>query len=510
MSVLLSCGLVFLFSPASQAAFWPLGKAERSESKLPNILVDNQPINRSTTGLLTSFAPVVKKVVPSVVKIFTTQKIRVPEGWGFPFFNDPFFRRFFGLPDEDNQGSNPRRVPRAPQQRRAGGLGSGVIVTADGYILTNNHVVDVADEIKVMLGNDKKEFTAKVVGKDPLADIALIKIPARDLPPITFTDSDKAEVGDIVLAVGNPFDLTQTVTMGIISAVGRKDVGIEEYEDFIQTDAAINPGNSGGALVDILGRLVGINTAIVSPGRPGNLGIGFAVPSNMARYAMEQLLAHGRVIRGFLGVSISEVTPELATAFKLPQPTGALVEQVNPDSPAEKAGIKPGDVILEFNGNKVNDPRDLRLAVSQTQPGTRVTLKIWRDGHERVLEATLKERETPEASSGGSGGEQQPASDFIPGVEIADLTPLLRQQFGIPPSLQGVLVTNVEPDSPAAGPGRDSLRPGDVIVEVARRPVRSVREVLTVAKQVQEDRLLLRVWTRNIMHYVVIKRTSEP
>jgi serine protease Do len=488
-----------------------LGKSEKPEPKLPSILVDNQPINRSATGLITSFAPVVKKVVPSVVKIFTTQKVRLPEGWGFPFFNDPFFRRFFGLPDEDNQGGqggNPRHYQRPPQQRRAGGLGSGVIVTPDGYILTNNHVVDVADEIKVMLGNDKKEFTAKVVGKDPLADVALIKIPARDLPPITFTDSDKAEVGDIVLAVGNPFDLTQTVTMGIISAVGRKDVGIEEYEDFIQTDAAINPGNSGGALVDILGRLVGVNTAIVSPGRPGNLGIGFAVPSNMARYAMEQLLLHGRVIRGFLGVSISEVTPELAAAFKLPQPTGALVEQVNPESPADRAGIKPGDVILEFNGTKVNDPRDLRLAVSQTLPGTRVTLKIWRDGREKVVEAVLKEREAPETSSGAPEGETRPASDFIPGVEIADLTPLLRQQFGVPSSLQGVLVTNVEPDSPAAGPGRDSLRPGDVIVEVDRKPVRTVREALSIAKQARGEHLLLRVWTRNVMHYVVIKRGS--
>ncbi|QSR87724.1 DegQ family serine endoprotease [Candidatus Methylacidiphilum infernorum] len=468
--------------------------------------IDNAQIQRQSTGLVTSFAPIVKKVAPSVVEIFTTQKVKVPEGWIFPFFNDPFFRKFFGPPDGGEDQNNPRIFPM-PKPRKQTGLGSGVIVSSDGYIVTNNHVVDVAEEIKVLVGEQKKEFAGKVIGKDPLSDIALVKIDASGLPSIVFTDSDQVEVGDVVLAIGNPFALTQTVTMGIVSGKGRKDIGIEEYEDFIQTDAAINPGNSGGALVDVQGRLVGINTAIVSPGRVGNLGIGFAVPSNMARYVVEQILKNGRVIRGFLGVTISEVTPDLAQAFKLPEATGALVEQVSPGTPADQAGMKAGDVILEYNGQKVTDPRSLRLAVSQTPPGSKVTLKIWRDGKEKVIQAVLKER-TPEEVSAAVPKQQEENSSFLPGVEIADLNRMTRQQFEIPADIQGVVIVSVDPESPAARPGRNSLQPGDVILEVQRRPVRTVQEALQAVKGTSGN-VLLRVWSKGITHFVVVPRTNK-
>ncbi|WP_020493981.1 Do family serine endopeptidase [Verrucomicrobium sp. 3C] len=472
-----------------------------------SIQVDDAALPRQGAGLLTSFAPIVKKVVPSVVQIATTQRVKVPEGWPFPFppfFNEPPFRRFFGPPEGEDQGGRRQAPSQPPRSHRQSGLGSGVIISPDGYILTNNHVVEVAEEIKVLVGEAKKEYAAKVVGKDPYSDIALVKIEANDLPAAVFTDSDKVEVGDIVLAVGNPFALSQTVTMGIVSGKGRKDVGIEEYEDFIQTDAAINPGNSGGALVDVEGRLVGINTAIVSPGRVGNLGIGFAVPSNMARYVMQELVNHGRVIRGFLGVTISEVTPDLARAFRLNEPIGALVEQVTPGGPAAQAGVKDGDVIIGFNGQKVIDPRVFRLAVSETPPGSKVILKIWRDGKEVTAQAILKERPNePVASSGTPGGSEQ--GTFLPGVEIAELNGAARQQLEIPAEVQGVVVTNVDQDSPAARPGRNQLQPGDVILQVNHRPVRAVREALEAAKSSQGD-MLLQVWSRGMTRFVVVKR----
>ncbi|WP_134390255.1 DegQ family serine endoprotease [Methylacidiphilum sp. Yel] len=496
---------VFFLNDSAKSLNW---FSQNKETKpIPfQFQTDNTPIQRQNTGLISSFAPIVKKVAPSVVEIFTTQKVKAPEGWIFPFFNDPFFRRFFGPPDGGEDQNNPRIFPM-PKPRKQTGLGSGVIVSPEGYILTNNHVVDVAEEIKVLVGEQKKEFAGKIIGKDPLTDIALVKIEASGLPSIVFTDSDLVEVGDIVLAIGNPFALTQTVTMGIVSGKGRKDIGIEEYEDFIQTDAAINPGNSGGALVDIQGRLVGINTAIVSPGRVGNLGIGFAVPSNMARYVMDQIVKNGRVIRGFLGVTISEVTPDLAQAFKLPEATGALVEQVSPGTPADQAGMKAGDVILEYNGQKVTDPRSLRLAVSQTPPGSKATLKIWRDGKEKIIQAVLKER-TPEDVSANVPKQQEENSTFLPGVEIADLNRMVRQQFEIPPDVQGVVIVSVDPESPAAKPGRNSLQPGDVILEVQHRPVRTVQEALQAVKGTSGN-VLLRVWSKGITHFVVVPRSNK-
>src|SRR6266436_2262709 len=367
---------------SSRAFDWPLGGPKVVRTTVP-IVVNEAPLARETR-MTTSFAPVVKRVAPSVVNVFTTKTVRNQSPEMMPFFDDPFFRRFFG---EQFGGEQPRRQPRKFKERS---LGSGVVVSKDGYILTNNHVVDGADEVKVSLAKDKKEYTAKIAGRDPKTDIAVLKIDAKDLPFVTFADSDKIEVGDVVLALGNPFGIGQTVTMGIVSAVGRGGMHIEDYEDFIQTDAAINPGNSGGPLVDAEGRLIGINTAILSRSG-GNQGIGFAIPSNLARDVAQSLVRDGHVTRGYLGVMIQDVNPALAKEFKLKDNTGAIVGDVTEKSPAEKAGLKEGDVILEFNGKKVTDSRHLKLEVARTQPGESVPLKVLRDGATKNIEVTVKE-----------------------------------------------------------------------------------------------------------------------
>jgi serine protease Do len=325
----------------------------------PKLNVQENPISRDTK-FTTSFAPVIKKVAPSVVNIYSTKIVKEGQRM-IPFSDDPFFRRFFGDQFDDS---------RRPRAREEQSLGSGVIISEDGYILTNNHVVEGADEIKVVLADDRKEFEAKVVGTDPQTDVAVVKVEGKGLPAITIADSDQLEVGDVVLAIGNPFGVGQTVTTGIVSATGR-GVGIlgrEGYEDFIQTDASINPGNSGGALVDAEGRLVGINTAILSRGG-GNQGVGFAVPADLARYVMERIVKDGKVVRAYLGVWMQPITPELAKEFGLaPDTSGVLVSQVLPDGPAARAGLKDGDAIIEFNGKKVTDSRHLRLVVAQMAP----------------------------------------------------------------------------------------------------------------------------------------------
>ena len=314
-----------------------------------------------------------------MVNIYSTVTIQERPN---PLLNDPFFRRFFG---DDSGGQS------QPRTHREQSLGSGVIVSPDGYILTANHVVEGADKVKVALASGEKEFDAKIIGTDPATDTAVLKVDGKNLPAITIADSDKLEVGDVVLAVGNPFGVGQTVTMGIVSGLGRGGFGINNYENFIQTDAAINLGNSGGPLVDAEGRLVGINTWIISRSG-GSQGLGFAVPVNMARYAMERLISEGKVTRGYLGLGLQpEMTPELAKEFNLPNMNGALVTTVEPDSPAAKAGFKEADFVTEFNGQKVKDMRHLRLLVSQTAPGKTVKLKILRDGKEKTLTATLAE-----------------------------------------------------------------------------------------------------------------------
>lgn len=323
-----------------------------------------------------SFARAVRRVMPAVVNISSSKMVRNPEV-------DPFFRQFFG----EDYG---RRIPR---ERREQSLGSGVIVSPEGYILTNNHVVDGANEVKVVL-SDKREFSARVIGTDPKTDVAVLKIEASGLQPIVIGDSGKLEIGDYALAVGNPFGVGQTVTMGIVSATRRTNLGIEEYEDFIQTDAPINPGNSGGALVNERGELVGINTAIISHGSGGSQGIGFAIPVNLARTVMDQIIKEGKVTRSYLGILPQDVTPAVAREHGLQTAAGALVSEVTPDSPAAQAGLKKGDVITELNGKTVTDSNELRMTVSMMRPASNVLLKVFRDGTPRQLKVTLEELPT--------------------------------------------------------------------------------------------------------------------
>jgi len=453
--------------------------------------IEETPLNRDIKAPI-SFAPVAKKVGPGVVNIFSTMTIRERPSPN-PFSSDPFFRRFFG--DEFGPQAQPRN-------RKAQSLGSGVIVTPDGYILTANHVVEGADVVKVALSEGEKECEAKVIGTDPPTDIAVLKIEAKkDLPALTIGDSDKLEVGDVVLAIGNPFMVGQTLTMGIVSALGRGNLGITGYENFIQTDAAINPGNSGGALVDAQGRLIGINTAILS--RTGGFqGVGFAVPINLARFVMDRLISTGKVARGYLGINIQALTPELAKEFHLPdESSGVLVGGVAPDSPAGKAGLEDGDVILDLDGKKVTDPRNLQLLVAQTAPGTKVNLRILHsEPGSKAVEKTVpvdlgelpadvfasRERKAP-----GEGGEQ--SMDALEGVEVTDLDAGVRRQLNVPRTLHGALVTNLDPESSAAQAG---LREGDIIVEINRQPVRNANDAVALSEKVKGDRVLLRVWSR--------------
>jgi serine protease Do len=346
---------------------------------LPQLNIADSPVPRENRPEL-SFAPVVKKVSPSVVNIYTAKTVQQNPHLS-RLSEDPIFRQFFG--EAEGYG-------RVPRERREQSLGSGIIASQDGYILTNNHVVQGANEIKVELADERTVLDAKIVGTDPQTDVAVIKIEAQKLPTITFTNSDQIEVGDVVLAIGDPFGVGQTVTMGIVSAKDRAGMGIVDYEDFIQTDASINPGNSGGALVDIDGRLVGINTAILSR-TGGNQGIGFAVPVNLARYIMERLISDGKVTRGYLGVKIQTLTPELATQLKLSGQTGALIGEVTPNSPAEKAGLKKNDVIIEFDGKGLTDSRHFRLMVAEKPPGSEVGVKVFRDGKQQTFTVELGE-----------------------------------------------------------------------------------------------------------------------
>jgi serine protease Do len=461
--------------------------------------VDERPIARELGGR-TSFAPVVKKVGPGVVKVFTTTKAHnTGYGGGQPPEMEDLFRRFFGQPMP--QGRMPRRNMEIPRQQ---GIGSGVIVTKDGYVLTNNHVVDGADEVKVAL-QDGREFTARVIGRDPKSDVAVIKIEAKDLPAVQLADSDKVEVGDVVLAVGNPFGIGQTVTTGIVSATGRAGTVGLDYEDFIQTDAAINPGNSGGALVDAEGRLIGINTAILSRSG-GNQGIGFAIPVNLARDVMSSLIKDGHVTRGYLGVMIQDVTPALAKEFDLKEAKGALVGEVTPRSPAEKAGLQNGDLILEFNGKKVADSRHLKLEVARAQPGDTVPVKILREGANKTVEVKLKE--IPGAEQVAKNGDDRKEEDngTLNGVAVGDLDGRARQQLKLPANIKGVVVMEVDPNSAAAEAG---LRPGDVIQEINRKPVRTAEEAVGMTERGADKTSLLRVWRDGGSRYVVVDESES-
>jgi serine protease Do len=444
-------------------------------------------------GQLTTFAPVVEKVAPAVVTIFTTERI-TRKVLPFPF-SDPALRQFFGL-----------QVPQQQGNETLQGLGSGVIVSSDGYILTANHVVAGAQQIMVELGTSLKRYKARKIGTDPGTDVALLKINDKNLPTIAFADSDKARPGDVVLAIGNPYGLRETVTMGIISAVGRGGVGIVDYENFIQTDAAINAGNSGGALVDTLGRLVGINTAIFSRSG-GNQGIGFAVPSNLCREVMKSLREHGRVIRGYIGTTVQTLTPDLADAMKLPESTtGALVGQVEPHTPAEKAGLKSGDVITAVNGKNVTGARQLRLAIGSMAPGTKVQLDVNRGGQKKTFHVELAELpaklNAPPESSGGQNAQPEKAT-VLGGLAVADITDDVRSTLKLPDDVHGAVITEIDPDSAAAQAG---LRAGDVIQDVNRQPIRNAQDLVDVSKKLKpNEEILMRVWSRGSSGYVALE-----
>jgi serine protease Do len=397
------------------------------------------------------------------VDISSTKVVKEQPQQGF--FDDPFFRQFFGnrLPQQQEQ----------PRSERATSLGSGVVVSPDGYIITNNHVVDGSTDVKVSFA-DKEEYPAKVIGTDKYTDIAVLKINKNNLTTLPFANSDRAEVGDVVLAIGEPFGLGGTVTMGIISAKGRAGLGIERFEDFIQTDAAINRGNSGGALIDTRGNLVGINTAILSGDTGGNQGIGFAIPANLARNIMDQILKSGKVTRGFLGITPQELTPEMAQAFNVPPNThGVAIATVVADSPAAKAGLKVGDVIVAVNGVNVEDVNSFRLQIAGFAPGTTVNLKVDRNGQTLDIPVKLSEFNL-EAENNGAPQNNLPGGGekgALNGVAVQALTPDLRQQLQLPEGTQGVVITDVDPNSQAAGAG---LEQGDIIVQVNRQPVNTV------------------------------------
>ncbi|MCC7497632.1 MAG: DegQ family serine endoprotease [Bryobacterales bacterium] len=441
-------------------------------------------------SLATGFAPIVKRAMPAVVNIASSRVTKTQAGDN-PLFNDPMFRQFFG-----------DQFPNVPRERKERGLGSGVIINRDGYILTNNHVIEKATEITVSLA-DRREFKGKVVGADPLSDIAVVKIDAGDsLPVLPFSDSSRALVGDIVLAIGNPFGIGQTVTMGIISATSRGGLGIEDYEDFIQTDAAINPGNSGGALINTRGELVGVNTAILAGRSGGNQGIGFAIPINMARHVMDQILKNGKVIRGYIGINIQEVTPELAKAFGMKGQNGVAITGIEPDGPAANSGLQVGDVITAMNGERVQDINTFRLHVSQMAPGTSVRLGVLREnGQTKDVTVKLGELPTGKAESGGGegeGGEQTTLS----GVTVDRLTAQMIQRLGVPAGTKGVVVTNIDPASAASGSG---LQQGDVIQSINRQPVTSVADYNRLIRQVGKKPVLLRVARGEGSLFIVIQ-----
>jgi len=444
----------------------------------PKIQVDTTPLARST-GAINSFAPIVDRVGPSIVTVFTSKEVKDQPN----SMDNPTLRHFFGIPNNPDGDEG--------EGGKVEGLGSGVIVSADGLILTNNHVAEAGDEIMVRIGDHGHEYKAKVVGNDPSSDLALLRIDAKNLPVITFADSDQAKVGDIVLAVGSPFGLTNTVTSGIISALGRGGIGITSYEDFIQTDASINPGNSGGALVDTEGRLVGINTAIYSR-TGGNQGIGFAVPSNLAHNVIDSLLKYGKVTRGYLGTVVQPLTPDLAEQFKVPddQP-GALIAEVTDGSAADKAGLKNGDIITGVDGKPIADPHALRLTVGGMSPGDKITVTYLRDGQTKTAEVTLGSQGSPTELSENT--QSQGKSNVLDGITVGDLDDASRADLKLPKDIKGVLVTDVAQDSVGYDAG---LRKGDVILEMNRKPLANADEAVTEGNNIDKnERVLLHVWT---------------
>ncbi|HRH41637.1 MAG TPA: DegQ family serine endoprotease [Pyrinomonadaceae bacterium] len=470
--ILISCFAIFLNGCKTTAL---------ESGNDPNQPVENKPqIPPSpilADGSRTSYADIVDRVAPAVVKVNVEVKAKPGKQGGS-------FEDFF------------KGLPQAPQEQRPQlerGIGSGVIVSADGTILTNNHVVDGATKIKIEM-NDKRVLDAKVIGLDQLTDLAVLKVDAKDLPYLNLGDSDKVRVGDIILAIGNPLGIGQTVTAGIISAKGRR-TGLSDgsFEDFLQIDAPINRGNSGGALVSLNGELIGINSQILSPSG-GNIGIGFSIPSNMAKSVMEQLLKDGKVKRGQLGVGIQSITDELAKNLDLKDNKGVIVGSVKPGSSADKAGVKRGDIIVAINGEKVEDGNSLRNKVAQTAPGTEIKLTVLRDGKEVELKATLDEY-TPETAQkdGGEGNKEsnnKSAESGKLGLDLQPITPEIAKKLELPPDTKGLVVTDVDPEGPAAAEG---IIKGDVILEINRQPIEKFEDVQSALEKSGEKPALLLV-----------------
>ena len=469
--------------------------AGNAQSRLltPSTAAPAQPTASAPVALQTSYADLVSRVSPAVVTIRSTERARAAQP--FPFMDDPAFREFFG-----------DRLPQQQQQRPVQGVGSGVIVNANGFILTNHHVVDGALEIRVEL-TDNRTYKAKLVGSDPPSDLAVLKIEATNLPTVNLGDSDRVRVGDPVLALGNPMGIGQTVTSGIVSAKGRS-TGLSDgsFEDFLQTDAAINRGNSGGALVNTSGELIGINSQIMSP-TGGNIGIGFAIPSNMAKAIMDQLLRDGKVRRGMLGVTIQPVDSDLADSLSLPAARGAIVTSVSTGGPADRAGIKRGDVVTAINNQPVLDPNSLRNQVASLRPGSNANVTLIRSGREQRVQVALAElqlsRERPESEE--SSNREDPAGNERFGLTLQPLTAGSASRYGLEAEDQGLLVAKVDPASQAAIAG---IRQGDLIQEVNRQPVRTFAEFTSAIQQSGTRPALILVKRRSAVIYVTLRTTS--
>mgnify|MGYP006268672891 CR=1 FL=1 len=489
-------------APSSQSA--PAKKPAEEKSaeltaKTPlRIAFDSTPIDRNGSDRV-SYAPIVKQTAASVVYVHSSKTVKGRDM--SQLFNDPMFRRFFDLPENQTPGGNGRRRGnRAPDQVQQG-LGSGVVITADGYILTNNHVIDGADELKVSIGESTKKITAKVVGRDEMTDVAVLKIDASDLKPAVFGDSDQLEVGDVVLAIGNPFGVGQSVSRGIVSALSR-GVGIGSLEDFIQTDAAINPGNSGGALLDTKGRLVGINTAILS--RSGGFnGVGFAIPINLVRAVAEQIVNKGRFERGMLGVYPQDIDEGLAGQFGTDK--GVVISELTADAPAEKAGLKAGDVITKINGKEISDARQLLVTVGLMAPGTEVKVEYLRDGKSKVVTIKLAKR-TDSKDDKDNGAPEKSDEGVLNGVTVGDITAQFRNQLRIPARIKGAIITEIDPDSPSA---RQGLREGDVIMELNQQPVTDAESAVRLSEEIKGPRVMVRIWREGRSQYLGVDESRK-
>lgn len=463
----------------------------RTGKTIPILMATPASAGGANVSFQNGFAPVVGRAIHAVVNVSSSKIIRTSGGnISSPFFSDPFFRQFFG-------NAFPKNF-QSPSVEREHSLGSGVIVNPNGYILTNNHVIDGAKEVKVLLG-DKREFEARIIGTDAKTDVAVLKVDAQNLPVLAFGDSSKMQVGNFVLAIGNPFGLNQTVTLGIVSATGRGGLGIEDYEDFIQTDAAINPGNSGGALIDEQGDIIGINTAILSGGG-GNQGVGFAIPGNMARNVMDQILKNGKVTRAWLGVSIQSVTSDLAKALGLRETYGALVNDLDKNGPAAKSGLEVGDVILDVDGRKIEDGPGLQLMIGGMAPGTNVKLTVFRDGATRDIAVKLAELPAApkqnEGDVGAAGG-----TVATRGLSVAALTPDIANELKLPGDTKGVVVTSVDPASAASDAG---VRRGDVVQQVNRQPVTDVAGFERAIQSAGDKPVLLLIDRNGLTSFLVV------